>query len=399
MSARSEPLLWVQLIGAGLFPLEALLLLLLLAGSDPGPVPSLERLLCWALGALAPSLLLWRRPADVWSLLLLQTPLRARRPLQQRLSRLQEGLPLRLALALGTLLSLPLLWWLDAHAGIASALSPLAGTPRLVVLLLAALWLAVMLWQWQQLLQALWLLSRPGEQVEAALPMGEAELEASRLSLGLPLLLLDPLRLEAAAVPPARPTPSPAASSVVEVGAAAASAAGDSSSADLTAHTAEERVEPAAAQLAARADAAGAGAPLPATHPAPAAEAVPPQDGTVSVHREPGPDGIAAVLEVASPAAADPGLHGDGQASVISVSPGDAPVVLQEETTSTSELPTDDRGPAPEPSEPSDGPQGFSASAQSSAAEPPDADQATAVACESGDAWVDALDAGDDHAG
>lgn len=195
MPARSEPLLWVQLLGAGVLPLEGLLLLLLLAGSDPGPVPGLERLLCWGLGALAPTLLLWRRPADVWSLLLLQTPLRARRPLQQRLSRLQDNLGLRLGLALAGAISLPLLWWLDEHAAVASSLSPLAGSPRLVVLLLAALLLVLMLWQWQQLLQALWLLSRSPEAVASARPLPQQELEEQRLCLGLPLLLLEPLQL------------------------------------------------------------------------------------------------------------------------------------------------------------------------------------------------------------
>jgi hypothetical protein len=45
--------------------LEALLLLLVLGGSDPGPVPLVEELLCWSLGAVAPALLLWRTPADI----------------------------------------------------------------------------------------------------------------------------------------------------------------------------------------------------------------------------------------------------------------------------------------------------------------------------------------------
>lgn len=221
MPPRSEPLLWVQLIGAGVFPLEGLLLLLLLAGSDPGPVPGLERLLCWALGALAPTLLLWHRPADVWSLLLLQAPLRARRPLQQRLSRLQDNLGLRLGLALAGAACLPMLWWLDEHAAVASGLSPLQGSPRLVVLLLTALLLALMLWQWQQLLQALWLLSRSPEAMAAVTPMPQPELEERRLCLGLPLLLFDPLQLvlapaevssrRAAVAPPPQAAPEPSA--------------------------------------------------------------------------------------------------------------------------------------------------------------------------------------------
>ncbi|MEB3270209.1 MAG: low-complexity tail membrane protein [Synechococcus sp.] len=207
MPPRSEPLLWIQLLGAGLLPLEALLLLLLLAGADPGPLPGLERLLCWGLGGLATTLLLWRRPADVWSLLLIQTPVRARRPLQQRLSRLQEQLLLRIGLALLAALSLPLLWWLDEHAAVAAPIAPLAGAPRLVVLILAAVLLAVMLWQGQQLLQALWLLSRSPEQISAARPLSQAELEEQRICLGLPLLLLNPLPLSAVPSPAGSTTP------------------------------------------------------------------------------------------------------------------------------------------------------------------------------------------------
>ena len=204
MNARSEPLLWLQLIAVGVLPLEALLLLLLLAGSDPGPVPGLERLLCWGLGGLLPAVVLWRRPADVWSLLLLQIPLRARRPLQQRLSSLQESAALLIGLGVGSALLLALLWWSDAHAAIAGPFSPLAASPRLVGLLLAALLLALMLWQWQQLLQSLWLLSRSPDTLAAAEAMSTRELEARRLCLGLPLLLLDPLVAGTASQPTQR---------------------------------------------------------------------------------------------------------------------------------------------------------------------------------------------------
>ncbi len=168
-------------------------MLLVLAGSDPGPLPGLERLLCWSIGALAPALLLAQRPADVWSLLLLTTPLRGRRELQRRLSSLQAALGLRLTLAGAAALTLPLLWWIDRHAAVATPLSPFTSTPRLVALLLAALLLALMLWQWQQLIQSLWLLSRSPEAVAAVQPLSQAELEQRRLCLGLPLLLPDPL--------------------------------------------------------------------------------------------------------------------------------------------------------------------------------------------------------------
>lgn len=210
-SPRLEPLLWVQLIGLGALPLEGLLLLLVLAGNDPGPVPELERLLCWSLGTLGPMLLFWRRPVDPWSLLFIQTPLRGRRELQQRLSALQEAVPLRIALALGAVLGLPLLWWVDRHAAVAGSLTPFDGTPRLLGLLVASLLLGLMLWQWQQAVQAVWLLSRDSAAIEATPPLNLEQLEQGRLSLGLPLLLPDPLR------PPPPPPATPSAPSTAPV--------------------------------------------------------------------------------------------------------------------------------------------------------------------------------------
>jgi hypothetical protein len=191
---RLEPLLWLQLLGIGVIPAEGLALLLLLGSVDPGPLPGLERLLIWALGVLAPAMLLWRRPADCWSLLLFQAPQRGRRDLQRRLSRLQVTPLLRVALAVGAALLLPAIWILDQAGGLATGFSPLTGTSRLVVLLLSIPLLAVILWQWQQLLQALWLLSRPNEAVLQAPPLSPEELEQTRLSVGLPVLLIEPLQ-------------------------------------------------------------------------------------------------------------------------------------------------------------------------------------------------------------
>ena len=200
-SARSEPLLWLQLLALGLLPLEALLLLLLLGASDPGSLPLLERLLCWAIGVLAPAALLWRLPVDPWSLLVAQVPQRGRREIQQRLSALQPPAVLRLGSLVGlAILSLVLLWWCDNHAAFASAFSPVADSPRLVGLLLAAAVLALLQWQGQQVVQALWLLSRSPQEVAAATPLSAAALERERLSLGLPLLLLPPLRESLASV-------------------------------------------------------------------------------------------------------------------------------------------------------------------------------------------------------
>lgn len=213
-SPRSEPLLWLQLLALGLLPLEALLLLLLLGASDPGSLPLLERLLCWAIGVLAPAALLWRLPVDPWSLLVAQVPQRGRREIQQRLSALQPPAVLRLGSLVGlAILSLVLLWWCDNHAAFASAFSPVADSPRLVGLLLAAAVLALLQWQGQQVVQALWLLSRSPQEVAAATPLSAAALERERLSPGLPVLLLPPLRESLASVSIPSPPPVSAASS------------------------------------------------------------------------------------------------------------------------------------------------------------------------------------------
>ena len=194
MNPRNEPLLWLQLVALGAIPLELLLLLLVLAGADPGPLPVLERALAWGLGVLAPSLLLWRRPADCGSLLIVQVPAAGRSPLLRQLNTLQQGWPPRILLTLGAALLLAALWIVDSRAALAAPLSPLDGASRLVSLILAVPLLAVLLWQWQQLGQALWLLSRSSQQVEQA-GSGDAPLADSRLlSLGLPLLLLPPLQ-------------------------------------------------------------------------------------------------------------------------------------------------------------------------------------------------------------
>jgi hypothetical protein len=210
--ARREPLLWLQLLGLAALPLEAAALLLVLAGADPGPLPGLERLFCWALGAAGPAVLLWRLPPDLWSLLLLQVPLKGRRTDQLRLSGLQGALPLRLLAAAGAPLLLPLLWWSDRAAGLAWAWSPLSSSPRLMVLLVAAALLALMLWQWQQIVQALWLFSRPAAQVAQTLPMSASDAAERRLNLGLPLLLLAPLEITEPAKPAKPATDSRAAS-------------------------------------------------------------------------------------------------------------------------------------------------------------------------------------------
>jgi hypothetical protein len=233
VTPRSEPLLWLQLIAIGAIPLELLGLLLVLAGADPGPLPGLERVLAWAIGALGPAILLWKRPADVCSLLLVQAPIRGRSEAQRSLSALQSPVPLKLAMVGGAAALLPLFWWMDQHSALAASLSPLAESPRLVGLLLACPLLALMVWQWQQLTQALGLLRTSPETLEAVTPLTASQLDSQRLNLGLPLLLLGPLQIpERASIrpefepepksepkpaePKPEPAPAPAAEPVAE---------------------------------------------------------------------------------------------------------------------------------------------------------------------------------------
>jgi hypothetical protein len=194
VNPRSEPLLWLQLVALGAIPLELVLLLLVLAGADPGPLPGLERVLAWGLGVLAPGLLLWRRPADCCSLLLVQVPAGGRTPLQRRLNARQRGWLPRGLLLLGSALLLALLWIVDTRAALASPLSPLDGSSRLTTLILAIPLLTLLLWQWQQLGQALWLLGRSPDQLEQGSGGGPAAPDPGLLSLGLPLLLVNALQ-------------------------------------------------------------------------------------------------------------------------------------------------------------------------------------------------------------
>ena len=216
MSSRREPLLWLQCLALGAIPLELLVLRLVLAGSDLGPLPALERLLTWGIGALAPAFLLWRRSPDWGSLLLLRLPLADRTKRQRQLSAAQTTLPLKLLGSAGVVPLLLLLWWIDASALLVADLSPLQHGSRLGSLLIAAPLLALLLWQWHQLIQASWLLTRDNDALDRLTPLSEAELQQTTLSLGLSLLRLPDLDWGpevAADSQPKAPTTPPAASS------------------------------------------------------------------------------------------------------------------------------------------------------------------------------------------
>ena len=193
MQPRREPLLWLQCLAIGAIPLELLLIRVLLAGADPGPVPLLERLLLWGVAVLAPAVALWRRPADWGSLLLLRSPVASRSQEQLHYSAMQEELGIKVGLAVVTVVLLPLIWWLDESAGLLQEFSPLQDQSRLVSLLLSAPGLALVVWQAQQLLQALLLLSRGTVKETPEASWDCQRINSERSSFGLQLLQLQPL--------------------------------------------------------------------------------------------------------------------------------------------------------------------------------------------------------------
>lgn len=194
MSPRREPLLWLQCLALGAIPLELLLIRLLLAGADPGPVPGIERLLLWGVGVVAPAVALWKRPADWGSLLLVRRPTNGRGEEQQQLSSAQSHRLSGLGAVTAAVVLLPLLWWLDDSAVLVGEFSPVSSQSRLVTLLLSTPLLAVIVWQVQQLVQAsTWLIT---DQIQAdgdGSRFSASELTQQRSSFGLQVLELQPL--------------------------------------------------------------------------------------------------------------------------------------------------------------------------------------------------------------
>ena len=208
MQPRSEPLLWLQCLALGAIPLELLLIRLVLAGADPGPVPGVERFLIWGVGVLAPAVALWRRPADWGSLLFVRQPLASRNSDQLRISASQGGLSSRAAVVIAAVVLLPVLWWMDDSAVLASEFSPVSGQSRLVTLLLVSPLLALMVWQVQQLIQAAaLLLGSPATVAPADSAFRADALATQRTSLGLQLLNLSGLEWPEPVVEPIQQEP------------------------------------------------------------------------------------------------------------------------------------------------------------------------------------------------
>jgi hypothetical protein len=146
----------LPLISLGLLPLELLLLQLVLAGADPGPAPRLELLLLWALAVLLP--------------------------------QLQGALvmPWGLIRPLFALLQLPLLLWLDGRAGLATGLSPWAGSSRAATLFWALALLLALQWQLRWVLGLIPIKPEQQAQQPQGAPLDGQVLKGNGISTGGP---------------------------------------------------------------------------------------------------------------------------------------------------------------------------------------------------------------------
>jgi len=119
--------------------------------------------------------------------------------------QVREVLLSRTSVVVAALGFLPLLWWLDDSAVLASEFSPILGQSRLVTLLLSIPVLAVMVWQVQQLSQALgWLLPIRDQNDQEPSLQNSAPTDLQHTSFGLQILRLN--RLTWPESPP-KPTP------------------------------------------------------------------------------------------------------------------------------------------------------------------------------------------------
>jgi len=146
----------LPLISLGLLPLELLLLQLVLAGADPGPAPRLELLLLWALGVLLPQL------------------------------RGTLVMPWGLIRPVFALLQLPLLLWLDGRAGLATGLSPWAGSSRAATLLWALALLLALQWQLRWVLGLIAIKPEQQAQQPQGTSLDSQVLEGNSITAGSP---------------------------------------------------------------------------------------------------------------------------------------------------------------------------------------------------------------------
>ncbi len=194
MSVRNEPVLWIQLIGIGAIPLECILLALILGGAHLGPLVELQRLIISFIAIILPTISFLKRPADWGSLLIIKIPLVKRSIIQRQLSSTQNHLATQISLILGGLLLIFLFREIDKLAFVFNEISPFKNNLRITNVLLSIPLLSLMLWQWHQLSQSIWILTRSKVDIDKADYFSNKEIIKQRLSPGFECLPINELR-------------------------------------------------------------------------------------------------------------------------------------------------------------------------------------------------------------
>ena len=196
MSIRREPILWIQLLGIGFIPLEFLLIKLILAGANTGPMPSLERVFIVLAGIVLPTFIFLKRPPDWGSLLLIKIPLKGRTTIQHQISSFQKNSIPQLIFLAGSLFLILIFWQIDQSALLVLEISPLQKSSRVITLLFSFPILLLIVWQWHQISQSIWILTRSNEDLERAPYLNNDQLSKERNNLGLDILSLPKLTFD-----------------------------------------------------------------------------------------------------------------------------------------------------------------------------------------------------------
>ncbi len=195
MSTSREPILWIQLLAIGTIPLEALLLKIILAGAPLGALVLLQRIIIAFVAIASPTIVLCKRPADWGSLLFCKLPLKSRSVIQHQISSLQSHPFPSAIFGIGGILGIWGFWSIDESSVLLYGISPFQNLPRFLTLLFSIPILLLIIWQWNQLCQSLWLITRSEERLQKCKFMENKDILKNRFSIGFNTSCLTRLKL------------------------------------------------------------------------------------------------------------------------------------------------------------------------------------------------------------
>ena len=148
-SFKTEPFLWIHLAGIAVVPLTLQVVWIALAIGDPLPWFWLEMLLLASLGTLSVLWMQWKRPFDIFSLLLVSLKPEAMTNQQRRILQLFKAPKQRWLSAIAAILILLLLWQIYRLAPLAAGLAIYLPQSRLLGLTIAfvAFFFSNLFWQ------------------------------------------------------------------------------------------------------------------------------------------------------------------------------------------------------------------------------------------------------------